>query len=214
MKRKCKMRLMKQVMEILEKMRYNEWPSKITYERQHMEWSKVRIIVATRRMMLDIESAIDELADELLITVETKAIKRAGIVRHYMITVHRKGDSMYITNSQDTTAEVFPLYDTQTIPGSTDQEHVRMTKDEFDALGKQKGYVHPLFSQEEKPYLVLTRRMLKALMSLSMKEAIGVVVLRMELAGNEWPGQMNLTSEFEHETWDARDAEDAEGVAK
>ena len=207
------MELLKNTMAILEKMSYNEWPSKITYERQHMEWSRVRIIVATRRMMLDIESAVDNLADELLITVETKAIKRAGIVRHYMITIHRKGDSMYITNSQDTTAEVFP-HEPRTIAGSTDQEHVRMTKDQFDALGKQKEYVHPLFSQEEKPYLVLTRRMLKALMSMSMKQVIGVVVLRMELAGNEWPGQMNLTSGFESEAWDARDAEDAEGVAK
>jgi hypothetical protein len=208
------MELLKNTMAILEKMNYNEWPSKITYQRQHMEWSRVRIIVATQKMMKLITIALNNCIHDLavvadFVTVETKSIKRGGRVIHYQITVHRKGDSMFITNSQDTTAEVFP-HEPRTIPGSTDQEHVRMTKDEFDALGKQKGYVHPLFSQEEKPYLVLTRRMLKALMSLSMKQVIGVVVLRMELAGNEWPGQMNLTSGFESEAWDARDAEDAE----
>ena len=183
------MKLMKQIMDILEKMGYNEWPSRISYERQHMVWSKVKIIVATRRMMLDIESALDNLADELFITVKTQAIKRAGKVRHYMISVHQKGDSMLITNSQDTTAVCFPHEDTN----NGDQASVMMSKVEADALTKIK----------EKAYMDLTRKKLKALASLSMKKNTGVVILRMKWAGVDFPQHLNLTSEFRHEIMDA-----------
>tara|TARA_R110002020_G_scaffold176377_1_gene368634 strand:- start:162 stop:761 length:600 start_codon:yes stop_codon:yes gene_type:complete len=199
------MELMKQVMAILEKMRYNEWPSKITYERQHMMWSRVKITVATQKMMKDIETALKTFHEDLavisdFVTVETKSIKRGGRIIHYRVTVHRKGDSMIITNSihdHNRTAVVFPKEPTK----NGDQEHVMMSKVEADALVKP----------TESPYLVCTKKMLNAFVSLAKEKATGVLVCRMESAGVEYPGQMHLTSEFRDECLDAHEAE---GVAK
>ena len=137
------MELMKQVMAILEKMNYNEWPFKIEYDRQHMMYSRVKIYVATQKMMKDIENALKTFHEDLaviseFVSVETKAIRRGGRIIHYRVLVHRKGDSMMVTNSDNRTAVVFPQEPTK----NGDQEHVMMSKVEADklALGIKHGW--------------------------------------------------------------------------
>ena len=173
------MKLMKQVMAILEKMNYNEWPSKITYERQHMahEWARVRINVDTEERMELIETALKTYYESMglvapVVAVETKAIKRGGRIIHYRIYVHRTDDNQKFGN----------LY--------------RADK--------------PNPGPEEKPYMVCTKKMLNAFVSLAQKKATGVLVFRMEFTGADYPLQMHLTSEFRDECLDAHDAE---GVA-
>jgi len=95
------MNLLKNTMAILEQMKgYNEWPSKVVYDRKHMMCSTVFITLKTLRHAELIETALDSHKDDLgvissSISISGRPVERAGKTI-YVIKVHQKGDSMMI----------------------------------------------------------------------------------------------------------------------
>ena len=56
--------------------------------------------------------------------------------------------------------------------------------------------------KEKTPYIVITKTTLMGLLEMCETKINNVVCLDLQFAGDEWPGQMNLTQETKDELWE------------
>jgi len=67
---------------------------------------------------------------------------------------------------------------------------------------------------DKTPYIVITKRTLTELLHLAESKANSVVCIELQFAGDEWPGQMNITKEMQDELWDQKLNETEKGEIK